>query len=229
MYSMNRSFTSANTTQSPPGCSVIFATHHCTRFFGGRGITTTLIPPYPTLSTSSHLILDGELIVQCLVRKDLAKCRDSAGARAARVEHLLMVCGSAGPGVLFPFSKRRYVRPGVPEHAIVKKYVQQFHQLIHLNDIDVSELVVWTTRYRAEMVGKHAPESVCMLTRITEAIRADVLDEMSGGGTAVASSVVLAGHSCDTVRQRRWPWPVIGPMTAWSRPAWSRPACRRTR
>ena len=89
------------------------------------------------------------------------------------------------------------MRPGDPEHVIVKKYLEPFHQLIHLDDIDVSELVVWTTRYRAEMVGKYEPESACMQARITEAIRADVLDEMSGGGTAVASSVVLAGQSCD--------------------------------
>ena len=44
MYSMNRSFTSANTTRSPLECSVIFATHHCTCFFGGCGITTDLLP-----------------------------------------------------------------------------------------------------------------------------------------------------------------------------------------
>ena len=71
-------------------------------------------------------------------------------------------------------------------------------QLIPLDDIDVSELVVWLTGYRAEMVGKYAPESACMQARITEAIREDGLDETSGGGTAAPSSVVLAGPSCDT-------------------------------
>ena len=62
----------------------------------------------------------------------------------------------------------------------------------------MSELVVWLTGYRAEMVGKYAPESACMQARITEAIREDGLDETSGGGTAAPSSVVLAGPSCDT-------------------------------
>ena len=44
------------------------------------------------------------------------------------------------------------------------------------------------------MVGKYAPDqSACMQAPITEAIRADGLDEMSGGGTDAPSSVVLAG------------------------------------
>ena len=46
MFSMNRSCTSPNTTRSPPRRSVIFATHHCTRFFGGRGVTTALWPKH---------------------------------------------------------------------------------------------------------------------------------------------------------------------------------------
>ena len=60
----------------------------------------------------------------------------------------------SGPWVLFPLSKRRHVRPGELEHAIVKKYLQPFHMLIPLDDVDVSELVVWTTEHTAELVGK---------------------------------------------------------------------------
>ena len=37
-----------------------------------------------------------------------------------------------------------------------------------------------------------------MEASIEEAIRAGGLGEMSGGGTSVPSSVVLAGQSCDT-------------------------------
>ena len=155
------------------------------------------VPALQMMQSASACILDSELIVHCLVGKDLAKCRDSAGARAARVDHLLMVSGSAGPEVLFPFSKQRYVRPGEPEHVTVKKYLELFHQLIPLDDINLPELVVRTTGYRAEIVGKYAPEAACMQARITGAIRADGLDEMSG----LARVPCWPGHVVTQARQ----------------------------
>ena len=78
------------------------------------------VPALQMMQSARACILDSEWIVHFLARKDLAKCRDSAVERVARVDDLLMVCGSVGPGVLFPFSKRRYVRPGEPEHVTVR-------------------------------------------------------------------------------------------------------------
>ena len=57
-------------------------------------------------------------------------------------------------------------------------------RLVPLDDIDVSELVVWTTGYQAEMVGMYIREPRCLQDHIAETIRAGVLDlrVVCGGG-----------------------------------------------
>ena len=43
------------------------------------------VPAPQMMQSASACILDGELIILCLVRKDLAKCRDSASPESAQI------------------------------------------------------------------------------------------------------------------------------------------------
>ena len=110
-----------------------------------------------------------------------------------------MVCGCnhCGTRCTLLFCSRRDAPPEEHVHPIIKKYLDLFHRLICLDDIDVSELVVWTTGYLAEMVGVYDRESRHMQDRMEGTIRTGVLGEMSGKG-AVSAWASLADESSES-------------------------------
>lgn len=48
----------------------------------------------------------GAVIVHCLVKRDIARCRDALEARLPKQEHLVLTAGSSGPAIVLPRCER---------------------------------------------------------------------------------------------------------------------------
>ena len=96
----------------------------------------------------------GAVIVHCLVKRDIPKCRDPLGARLPQPEHLVLTHGRSGPAILLPHCTCEYIRPEEHGHQIVCEYLYTFDDIVPVHGADHAELQVWTTTSRALLIGR---------------------------------------------------------------------------
>ena len=85
----------------------------------------------------------GEVIMHCVVKRDMAKCRDQVDARLPEKEHLILTAGSSGQGILLPCCKRQYIRPEEHGHDVLSEYLSGFSDIVMM--MTLSRCMVWLT------------------------------------------------------------------------------------
>ena len=85
----------------------------------------------------------GEVIMHCVVKRDMAKCRDQSDARLPEKEHLILTAGRSGPGILLPCCKRQYIRPEEHGHDVLSEYLSGFSDIVMM--MTLSRCMVWLT------------------------------------------------------------------------------------